>query len=355
MTVHDVPPSDGPTFGVFLNLGAQLGPTPEAVFDLTRRQALAADDLGYHDLWLTEHHFIPFGINPSALTSAAFLLGLTRRLRVGTAVTLSPLHHPVDLAERTSLLDQWSGGRFDLGIGRGGYLRDYEILGIATNRWDTEPETTADTLIDIWRNSADAHADDGLADVVAIEPPPRTRPHPPLFLGTSTAKGIACAARHSLALQHYFASPIQARLDVEAQYAKLHSELHGDDAEPTPDHLHTLIVVVADNEARARQQLTAALTESFIAGHHPVVPQAPERHVGPDGQPLDRAALAGYVAQGAIVGSPTAVVDALGTFITETGARRLGLYHEATADPHLTLSSLERFATDVAPQLNDPS
>jgi alkanesulfonate monooxygenase SsuD/methylene tetrahydromethanopterin reductase-like flavin-dependent oxidoreductase (luciferase family) len=345
--MRDLPPAAGPTFGVFLNLGAQLGPTPEAVFDLTRRQAQAADDLGYHDLWLTEHHFIPFGINPSALTSAAFLLGHTRRVRVGTAVALAPLYHPVDLAERTALLDQWSDGRFDLGIGRGGYLRDYQVLGVDTTRWDAEPETTADTLLDLWQRRT------GDGTVVTIEPPVRTRPHPPLFLGTSTDKGIAGAARHGLALQHYFATPARIRLDVETRYAKLHAELHGDDAGSTPDHLHTLIVVVADDEAPAREQLAAALTESFVAGHHPTVPQAPDRHVGPDGRPLDRATLAGYVARGAIVGSPAAVVDGLGAFIAETGARRLVLYHEAIADARLTLGSLERFAIDVAPQLGD--
>lgn len=315
--------------GLLLNLGANLGASAGEVFELTRRQVAVAEDAGYHDVWVTEHHFIDFGINPSALTSAAFLLGCTSRLRVGTAVVLSPLLHPVDVAERAALLDQWSGGRFDLGLGRGGYLRDYEVLGVDTARWDDEPEATVTALLDLWRD-----------DDTLVRPAPATRPHPPLLLATSSERGIACAAANGLALQHYFAVPAEARVAVEARY----DELRGDVAVPAPDHLHTLIVVVAGDVDGTRARLAAALTESFAAGDHPHVPHAPERHG-------DRAALAGFVAEGAIVGPPARVVDELGAFVERTGARRLALYTEAVADATATLDSIERFAADVAPQL----
>lgn len=118
----------GPTYGLFLNMGANLGSSTEAVFQKTLEQARLAETLGYHDLWVTEHHCIPFGINPSALTASAFLLGRTERIRVGMAVVLAPLYHPLVIAEQSALLDQFSGGRFDLGLGRGGYLLDYQLL-----------------------------------------------------------------------------------------------------------------------------------------------------------------------------------------------------------------------------------
>ena len=334
--------SGQPTFGLFLNMGANLGETPEAVFDLTRRQAELADSTGAHDLWVTEHHFIRFGINPSAVTTAAFLLGCTSRVRVGTAVVLSPLCNPVDLAERVALLDQFSDGRFDLGLGRGGYLREFEVLDIPTSRWDEEPEATARALVDLWSGTS--------AVDVEIQPAIRTRPHPPLFLATSSDKGVAFAADRGYALQHYFATPAEARVAVEAKYA----EYAGSNADSTPAHLHTLIVVVTDPAASmptVREQLKAALTESFRAGDHPTVPQAVNRHVGPDGKPMDREQMADFVANAAIVGPPAQVVDELGAFIEQTGARRLALYHEAIADPASTLTSIERFASDVAPQL----
>jgi alkanesulfonate monooxygenase SsuD/methylene tetrahydromethanopterin reductase-like flavin-dependent oxidoreductase (luciferase family) len=328
------------TFGVLLNMGAGLGATPEAVFDLTLEQATTAEELGYAELWVTEHHFIRFGINPSAPTTAAFLLGRTSRIRVGTAVTLSPLYHPVELAERAALLDQFSDGRFILGIGRGGYRRDYEVLDVDFARWDDEPQASAQRLLDVWTQPTSMST-----DVVDVQPPVRTRPHPELLLATSSAPGVEFAALNGLALQHYFATPAGPRVELEARYRALRGEDRA-----MPEHLHTLIVVV-DGTPDRRDQLAAALRQSFRDGHHPLVPQAPERHVGPDGEPLNPDTMAKYVAEQAIVGSPSQVVDELGRFIETTGARRIAVYHEAIADAATTMKSLNDFAVHVAPQL----
>ncbi|MBJ7464789.1 MAG: LLM class flavin-dependent oxidoreductase [Mycolicibacterium sp.] len=322
-------------FGVLLNMGSGVAATPQGVFDLTLRQSATAEELGYADLWVTEHHFIDFGINPSALTTAGFLLGRTQRIRVGTAVVLSPLRHPVELAERAALLDQLSGGRFDLGLGRGGYRRDFDILEVDFARWDDEPLASAQRLLHLWA---------GAPGAINIQPPPHTQPHPPLLLATSSTAGVEFAARNQLALQHYFATPVPQRLAVEAAYREFQGE--------TPAHLHTLIVIV-DGTAGRRDQLAAALRRSFRAGEHPHVPQAVNRHIGPDGRPADSAAMAEQVAANAIIGSPAQVVDELGAFIDNTGARRIAIYPEAIADAAVTLTSLEDFAELVAPQLTE--
>ncbi|WKG01975.1 LLM class flavin-dependent oxidoreductase [Mycolicibacterium sp. HK-90] len=321
--------------GVLLNMGAGLGTGPGEVFDFTVEQATAAEQLGYDELWVTEHHFIRFGINPSAVTTAAFLLGRTSRISVGTAVALSPLYHPVDLAERTALLDQLSHGRFVLGLGRGGYRRDFDVLDIDYARWDGEPMTGAQRILDLWAST----------DSVEIQPPARTRPHPELLLATSSPAGVDFAARNGLALQHYFAVPAEQRVRLEARYA----ELLGD-GRPAPDHLHTLIVVV-DDGPDVRERLEASLRTSFRDGDHPHVPQAGDRHIGPDGKPVDRDAMATSVANLAIVGGPNQVADELGRFMETTGATRIAVYHEAIGDPATTMKSLQDFAILVAPQI----
>jgi len=327
-------------FGVLLNMGASLGSTAEEVFDLTLEQADRAEELGYDELWVTEHHFIRFGINPSALTAAGFLLGRTERIRVGTAVELSPLTHPVEFAERTALLDQLSGGRFELGLGRGGYARDYELLDKDPARWDDDPQTTAQRLIDIWTAPTDQDA--------AIQPPPRTRPHPPLLLATGSEDGVRFAARHDLPLQHYFAVPAAGRVAVEARYDEARREHHRTGA--PPDHLHTLIVIVTE-ERDARDRLEAALRQSFRDGDHPQVPQNRRSHAGSDGKPIGPDEQAAMTAAGAIVGPVGQVVDELGAFIDQTSARRVAVYAEAIADRDLAVRSLTEFAERVAPQL----
>lgn len=314
-------------------MGATAGATPAEIFALTLAQAGLAEELQYDELWVTEHHFIRFGINPSALTTAGFLLGRTRSIHVGTSVVLSPLCHPVELAERTALLDQLSNGRFQLGLGRGGYRRDYEVLGVDVARWDDEPQATVNRLLDLWSPGGDHE----------IQPPLRTHPNPPLLMATSSDPGLKCAAANSLALQHYFATPGSARVALENRYRDMCNDT-------VPDHLHTVIAIVHD-APDARDQLEAALRQSFREGEHPHVPQAPDRHLGPDGTPIDPDAMATMVAAGAIIGSVGQVVDELGDFICDTGARRIAVYHEAIGDAATTLESLESFAEYVIPQL----
>lgn len=255
---------------------------------------------------------------------------------------LCPLYHPIELAERAALLDQFSGGRFILGLGRGGYRGDYEVLDVDFARWDDEPQASAQRLLDVWTQPPGTTTSTGVIDV---QPPVYTRPHPELLLATSSTDGVEFVARNRLALQHYFATPTAPRVALDARYR----ELRGED-QPMPDHLHTLIVIV-DSAPHRRDQLATALRRSFRDGDHPALPQAANRHVGPDGKPVDWDAMATLVADSAIVGPPSQLVDELGRFVETTGARRIAIYHEAIADPATTMNSLRDFALLVAPQL----
>ncbi|MEM9466576.1 MAG: LLM class flavin-dependent oxidoreductase [Actinomycetota bacterium] len=333
--------SDQATIGLFLNMGANLGATARDVFDLTLEQATLAEACGFHELWITEHHFIPFGINPSALTAAAFILGRTERIHVGTAVTLSPLHNPIELAEKTALLDQMSGGRFHLGIGRGGYLKDYEVLGVDTDRWADEPLASAERIIEAW-TADDLARPEHTTGASPLQPPPLTHPHPPMLLATRSQATIEFAARHGLALQHYFAVPADARMGLEAMY---------DEAGPTArvEHLHTMVVAVTGDEAGTRAALTERLTESFIGGDWPHVPGAKgSGHRTKDGAKLPRDQMAKSVADGAIVGDLAKVTDEVAAFRERTGATRLTFYVEAIADRRTIHRSIEQLASLAA-------
>ncbi|WP_337188438.1 LLM class flavin-dependent oxidoreductase [Phenylobacterium sp.] len=329
------------TFGLFLNLGARLADDHAGVYRLALEQADAAETLGYHDAWVTEHHFIPFGVCSNALTLAGFLLGRTRRLRVGTAVTLAPQYNALQLAEQAAILDQASGGRFDFGIGRGGYAADFAAFGVDPARWDDEIGETIQVCLDAWtRPSVEGRGRWHRFAPVALTPRPLSSPHPPLFAATATGASLETAAAHGLPLLHYFATPPDARVKVETAYA----ELRG--GPPASPHVHALIVVVTDDEAGDRERLREALTAAFIDGDHPAVPQSQGRRAHGD-----RAELARAVAEAAIVGPPHAVAERLAAFRARTGAERLLLYMEAIGDRGRTLRSIERFHAEVRPRL----
>jgi hypothetical protein len=98
--------------GVFLLAARFPGQSDDEVLAATVQAAAAAERAGFDDVWLAEHHFMSYGVCPSAVTLAAYVLGATRRVDVGTAVSVLSAWHPVALAEQTALLDQVSAGRF---------------------------------------------------------------------------------------------------------------------------------------------------------------------------------------------------------------------------------------------------
>src|SRR5262249_7969321 len=87
--------------------------------------------LGFNTIWLAEVHFTPrFCLMPAPLLQLAAIAERTARLRLGIAVNLLPLHHPVRLAEEIATLDVLSGGRVEFGAGRGAFPSNYRGYGV---------------------------------------------------------------------------------------------------------------------------------------------------------------------------------------------------------------------------------
>jgi alkanesulfonate monooxygenase SsuD/methylene tetrahydromethanopterin reductase-like flavin-dependent oxidoreductase (luciferase family) len=93
-----------------------------------------AEQWGAGSVWMTEHHFFSDGYLPQPLTFAAAVAARTSRIRIGTAVLLGALRHPVHLAEEAALVDVLSGGRLELGLGAGWSQREYEVFGVDIGR-----------------------------------------------------------------------------------------------------------------------------------------------------------------------------------------------------------------------------
>jgi len=97
-----------------------------------RELASLMEELGYDELWLSEHHFFYDGYCPALLPAAASVLSVTDRLRVGTGMLLLPMYEPARLAAVATDLAERSGGRLDLGVGMG--YRDVEFDGHGVSR-----------------------------------------------------------------------------------------------------------------------------------------------------------------------------------------------------------------------------
>ena len=95
------------------------GPEPEFYRRMFEQMALL-DQMGFHQLWVTEHHFHEYGGTiPDPATFLSAVASRTTRIRLGVAIVVLPLHNPLEVAESYAMVDVISGGRLEFGVGRG--------------------------------------------------------------------------------------------------------------------------------------------------------------------------------------------------------------------------------------------
>lgn len=92
-----------------------------------------AEPFGFDSIWAAEHHFSGYTMCPNVAQFLTYMAGRTKKVRLGSMVMVLPWHHPVRVAEEFSVLDQVSGGRAVLGIGRGLGRIEFEGLGVDMN------------------------------------------------------------------------------------------------------------------------------------------------------------------------------------------------------------------------------
>ena len=148
------------------------------------RQVLEqAESLGFESAWVVEQVLgsVPSLEPVELLTWAA---AVTSRIRLGTAVLLTPLRSPVHLAKSLATLDQLSGGRLDVGIGLGGNAKVYPAYGITAARRVARFNEGLRLMRALWTEPRVTFAGEfWQLENAAMEPKPIQRPHPPLWLG----------------------------------------------------------------------------------------------------------------------------------------------------------------------------
>src|SRR5438045_3385616 len=125
-----------PAMQFHMHLLPTYHPDRDPFFDVYYRdileQVALAEELGWECFWFTEHHFLLYGgpvPNPAIMMSAA--AARTSKIRLGSAISILALHHPIQTAEDYAMVDVVSGGRLEFGIGVGNTALDYEVYGIS--------------------------------------------------------------------------------------------------------------------------------------------------------------------------------------------------------------------------------
>ncbi len=175
-------------FGVFYQLPCAEEQSASARYDDTIAQARLADELGFDNVWLAELHFNRrFSVMPAPLMIGSAIAATTQRIKIGMAVNLVPLHHPIRLAEETATLDLLSHGRAVFGIGRGSnptHFRGYDVD--AEEGRSLFPEAV-DLIIKAWTtDELYFHGEHYHLEGIRVDPKPVQKPYPPIYVAANS-------------------------------------------------------------------------------------------------------------------------------------------------------------------------
>jgi alkanesulfonate monooxygenase SsuD/methylene tetrahydromethanopterin reductase-like flavin-dependent oxidoreductase (luciferase family) len=143
-----------------------------------------AENNGFDDVWLSEHHFIDDGYSPSLITIASAIAARTKRIRIGTSVLLLPLHHPLHLAEACATVDVISNGRFDFGIAVGYKVEEFEGFDISSKHRGGRTDEALEIISRLWEGKMlNFNGKYYKVNNVKITPEVIQKPRPPIWVG----------------------------------------------------------------------------------------------------------------------------------------------------------------------------
>ena len=313
----------------------------------------AAEDLGFDSLWVTEHHFRLFGgmsPNPQLLLTAA--AQRTRRVRLGSSVSLVPMHHPLRIAEDFAMLDLLSDGRVNFGAGRGMSAREYATFG-------ADYETAQDRLAEALELIARAWTDEVLDwngthyqfHGLTVRPKPRQLPHPPIYVTAHRqAENFKMIARRGY---HLMTLPWIAGNEAQKAFVDLYRATLGE-AGHAPEDCEVFVMYpayVGESDEQARLEALEpwhrwrqfALNELGIDPSKGKVYEERMEHFSYDKMAADNRA---------VFGGPETCVRVLKRAQEILQPAHVGLvFHFGGMKQDRVLKSMERFARLVAPAL----
>jgi alkanesulfonate monooxygenase SsuD/methylene tetrahydromethanopterin reductase-like flavin-dependent oxidoreductase (luciferase family) len=199
-------PTEGDAVQFSMIFEAQLAdPTPEherqVIHDCVE-QAVLAEQVGFDRVWAVEHHSLKWYAHMTAPeVFLTWVAAKTERIRIGHGVVCMPFNfnHPARVAERAAMLDVLSGGRLDLGAGRGGTHQETSLCGVDADRTREEVEEALRIVSRAW-SDGDLEWHGSLLDIDPhpILPRPVQAPHPPLYMACTRPDTVTVAAEYGI-------------------------------------------------------------------------------------------------------------------------------------------------------------
>ena len=306
------------------------------------------DQAGFYAYHVAEHHSTPLGMAPSPSVFLSAVAQRTKRLRFGPLVYALPLYHPIRLIEEICMLDQMSGGRLEIGFGRGASQIEAAMYGNDPAKAELMYVEGLELIMrGLTHKTLNFRGECFCFEDVPMELEPLQKPHPPVWYGVHSVVSAERAARQGLNIVSL--DPADKTRTFTDRYRDVWRETQGDDKKAPLIGLGRFILVAESDDAavaiarRAYPKWHRSFNYLFhLRGGRGPVHQRPAEY--------DKLAEIGL----GIAGSPDTVRAFLHGQMTEAGTNYLvGQFAFGDLSLAETTRSLELFTRHVMPKLSD--
>jgi len=251
-------------FGLFHQASEVAGRTHAERFAEMFELIELGEQLGFDVAWLAEIHFGgAFSLLSNPLMVVPVIAQRTTRIRIGTAVTLLPLHHPLSCAEQAATADLLSGGRLEFGVGRGSIPTQFHGFGIPVEENRARFDECLEIIRLAWTQERFSYTGRFYqVENLSVVPKPLQQPHPPIRVAVHTAESFAHVASSGLPIYSgTTTTPLPQLRDCMALYR---SGLEAAGHQWRPDQMALMLPVhVGSTSAAARQAMRPGVHQYY--------------------------------------------------------------------------------------------
>ncbi len=330
-----------------------------AAFRESFEQVDAAEESGFHSIWLAERHFQPQrSVLSSPIVVAGAIADRTERVRIGIAVQVLPLNHPIRIAEEAATVDQISQGRFNFGIGRSGLTISYsgynipysesrgrfwESLEVIKRAWTTD-EFSYDGEYYHFRN-------------VGLMPKPYQKPHPPMRMAAASPESFTRAG--SLGIPIFVNVGFGTFADLKSRVATFSDAWREAGIPGEPDVGIRVPVYTSTNPAKARSEPRDSMLAFYQRQANLMISRLGDEGVAdPEGmrrraEALSQLTYEEVLASRVVFGAPAEIIQQLLRLKQELGLSMVVADVNAggRVPPNQVLESMKLLGREVAPNL----
>jgi alkanesulfonate monooxygenase SsuD/methylene tetrahydromethanopterin reductase-like flavin-dependent oxidoreductase (luciferase family) len=344
-------------FGTYHVFQCPPGQDPARVMAEELARVELAEALGFDDVWVPEQHFSPYCLCGDALLMAGHLAARTRRVRIGTAVVNLTFTHPLRFAERVALLDHATGGRVDVGVGRGYQFPQYGVFGVPIDETRAIFEEALDVVLRAWPGEDFAY--DGRyfhLPSVRLWPVPVRPPAAVLLHAVNSPESMTNAIARGLPA--LMARPLSPFADQVGELARYRAALTAAGTDPGPVLARTTVLkyaFVAPTRAEAHTLPRAALEWDLAILQHLTTPTTTEMPRGYElyekrGGRLPEYAWEDWLENVLLFDDPEGAAEKIAR-LRDAGVERLLLWMGPGGVAHdLLVRSMRLFAEQVIPR-----